>query len=234
MPLTQALARYNLEAHPLSNIFPMQSAHKIRQLVNDIKSNGQKLPILLFGNQLVDGRNRLLACFLGGTEPRFEQLPEDTNLESLVFSLNLDRRELNKSQWAAVAALSLADKSEDRAVEVAKRFGISRSLLFDAQYVLRINPAIFEKIKMGELIVSKAKKLAQEENESFRYESLKLPDVNFESKKGETSIEIKFASELSAANMNKLKISLTRFLTHYKFRLSEPSECEAEVETLSA
>jgi hypothetical protein len=65
----------DLEVHPLANIFPMLSDEALADLAEDIKANGQRVPILLDQEgRLLDGRNRLKACELAGVEPKAERL----------------------------------------------------------------------------------------------------------------------------------------------------------------
>src|SRR5687768_5155060 len=59
-----------LPVHPAANLFPMMTAGEMQELVDDIKRNGQKLPVWLFidgdERQLLDGRNRLDAMEAAG------------------------------------------------------------------------------------------------------------------------------------------------------------------------
>jgi serine/threonine-protein kinase len=65
-------------------------------------ANGQREPIWLFEQQVLDGRNRLAACKLAGVEPKFKEFkgaPEEAI--RLVWSLNFKRRHLTPSQAGA-------------------------------------------------------------------------------------------------------------------------------------
>ena len=91
-------------SHEMADIFPMMSAAEVDGLAADLKTNGLHQPIILYDGKVLDGRNRLAACKLSGTEPRFEEFDgtEDEAL-ALVLSLNLARRHLTTAQKATLA-----------------------------------------------------------------------------------------------------------------------------------
>ena len=95
----------SLPEHPVARLFPDMDADEFACLKLDIRDNGQKVPILLWQGQLIDGRHRLKACQELGIEPRVEAVdcPEE-ELSGLVWSLNRIRRQLSHSQRAMIAA----------------------------------------------------------------------------------------------------------------------------------
>ena len=94
-----------MNEHPVIQLIPTMDRGRYAELYLDIKAHGQKVPCLLWRGQLIDGRHRLKACRELGIEPRFETIecPEE-DLLSLVWSLNVMRRQLTSSQRAMVAA----------------------------------------------------------------------------------------------------------------------------------
>ena len=48
--------------HPAVEIFPGMDQASFANLVEDIRTNGQHEPILLWRGQVIDGRHRLRAC----------------------------------------------------------------------------------------------------------------------------------------------------------------------------
>lgn len=99
-----------IEVHPVANLFPMIEGAEFDELVEDLRQNGLRTPILLHPDgRLLDGRNRLRACLSAGVEPRFERWDGTGSELELVISLNLRRRHLNESQRALLAA-RLRDK----------------------------------------------------------------------------------------------------------------------------
>ena len=93
-----------MQFHPVSEIFPSMPPAEFDALVVDITANGLREPIQVMGNSVVDGRHRYRACLQAGVEPRFAVVPDGTDLNALVISLNLRRRHLDESQRAMVAA----------------------------------------------------------------------------------------------------------------------------------
>ena len=62
-----------MEAHPIANLFPLIEGAEFDELVEDIRQNGLRTPILLHADgRILDGRNRLRACLRAGVEPRFK------------------------------------------------------------------------------------------------------------------------------------------------------------------
>lgn len=91
-----------MKFHALCEMFPLSSEKEIGELAADIKVNGQLSPIAVFQGEILDGRNRFLACQKAGVEPKFREWKGDPI--SLVRSLNLNRRHLTTSQRAMIAA----------------------------------------------------------------------------------------------------------------------------------
>lgn len=82
--------------HALANAFPLMSHHKLDELKEDIQKNGLLEPIIVTADgQIIDGRNRYLACKALGVQRKIEVLPPETDLEqieSLIASRNIRRR----------------------------------------------------------------------------------------------------------------------------------------------
>jgi hypothetical protein len=94
-----------LEAHPITEIFPLMQGEEFDQLVEDIREYGLQEPIWLHPDgRIIDGRNRYEACLEAQIEPRRRTWSGEGSLVSFVASLNLHRRHLTSSQRAAAAA----------------------------------------------------------------------------------------------------------------------------------
>ena len=91
-----------MEFHPIANLFPLIEGEDFQKLVEDIRDNGQKERILTYDGKIIDGRNRYRACKEAGVEPEFKEWDGNGSLASLVMSLNLNRRHLNKEQRAMI------------------------------------------------------------------------------------------------------------------------------------
>lgn len=117
----------NLEAltpHPAAAWFPILAAHELQQLAADIKANGQREPIRVWGDRIIDGRNRLEACKIAGVAPVISPMDfaDDDAAVSFILSTNLHRRHLNDSQRAMIAARS-RDFWRERAKDRQKQHG---------------------------------------------------------------------------------------------------------------
>lgn len=89
------------EIHPAADLFPMMSSERLAELAEDIRRNGQRMPIVLCDGKVLDGRNRLKACKLAAVEPEFEQFTGGNPFD-FVWSINGARRDLDPGQRAAI------------------------------------------------------------------------------------------------------------------------------------
>ena len=65
------------EIHPAATIFPMMTEEEYQGLKNDIAENGQREPVVVWNDLLIDGRNRMQACIELDREPRVAELDSD-------------------------------------------------------------------------------------------------------------------------------------------------------------
>jgi hypothetical protein len=90
--------------HEAANLFPMLPDRELETLANDIKQTGLLNPIILHQGQIIDGRNRYLACKQARVEPRFVVWePNNRSPLEWVLSQNIHRRHLSASQRACLA-----------------------------------------------------------------------------------------------------------------------------------
>jgi hypothetical protein len=116
--------------HPVCDLFPMMDPGSLAGLAADIKSNGLLSAIVLHEGQIVDGRNRLLACREAGVEPRFVEWRQTYTgtmpLDCWIWSLNVERRHLTPDQiaWAIVQRRAWQEEkaARDRQAEAGKQF----------------------------------------------------------------------------------------------------------------
>jgi len=88
------------------NIFPEANAEDFTRLIDDIRTNGfdEKQPVTLYQGEVLDGWNRTKACQeLGIKPPTVIFTGTDTDAVAFVMRTN-KRRNLNKGQWACIAA----------------------------------------------------------------------------------------------------------------------------------
>jgi protein gp37 len=159
-----------MEFHPIANVWPMLDDGALKALADDIKANGQSVPIVLHEGKVLDGRNRYRACEMAGVEPRFEEYTGD-NPVMKALSLNEQRRHLDTSQRALVAA-RLANLKEGRPAretsqirpvsqgDAARLMNVGDTSVKDAAKVERDgSPALIKAVETGLVAVSTAAKL---------------------------------------------------------------------------
>src|ERR1051326_5347783 len=101
----ESMSEKEYEFHPYAGIFPMMTATEFRELVADMQGDhGQREPITLFEDKILDGRNRYKACRQLGIEPKFREFNGDGDPVEFIVSMNLRRRQLSESQKGLVVA----------------------------------------------------------------------------------------------------------------------------------
>lgn len=89
--------------HPAADLFPIIEGDEFKELCADIKERGLAQPITIWTDgSLLDGRNRLLACYETHQEVVLDRY-EGTDPVQFSLSANLHRRHLNAGQRAVVA-----------------------------------------------------------------------------------------------------------------------------------
>jgi N6-adenosine-specific RNA methylase IME4 len=89
--------------HPLAELFPPMQGGDFHNLVDDIRKNGLRDPIITLNDAVLDGRNRMRACIVAGVPCHYEPYTGADPL-GFVISRNLHRRHLSESQRSMVAA----------------------------------------------------------------------------------------------------------------------------------
>lgn len=90
--------------HPAAHLFPAMNDDEFEEFKEDIRQNGQQVPVLVQNGQIIDGRHRYRACHELGIELQVQEVPAGESVERLVISLNQHRRHLTASQRAMIAA----------------------------------------------------------------------------------------------------------------------------------
>lgn len=176
----------SLTFHPIANIFPLMEGVPFEAFVEDIRLNGQHVPILVHDGQIIDGRNRYRACQQLGMPPRIETWDGSGSIEELVLSLNVHHRHLTDSQKACVAVqiealfavdarrrqvAALKQYREGNAFNPVRDGGVDRSrdraarALFvsgryvqDAKALKKHDPDAFNEVFAGRIALSRARK----------------------------------------------------------------------------
>src|SRR5262245_11955741 len=110
-----------LQPHPLAEMFPPIEGDDFTVLVEDIRANGIRIPIMLYQGRILDGRNRYRAAIEAGhtfAERDFSNLAPGVDAEAWVISANLQRRQLDNRGKRAVIAKLIEGKpgQSDRAI----------------------------------------------------------------------------------------------------------------------
>lgn len=109
--------KFDMPVHPACELFPMMDGDSLAALGDDIRTNGLVNPIVVHEGQIVDGRNRLLACQNAGVGPQFAdwrriykgQMP----IARWIWSINVERRHLTRDQIAAtIVAIKAWEEQE--------------------------------------------------------------------------------------------------------------------------
>jgi ParB-like chromosome segregation protein Spo0J len=90
--------------HPVAAMFPLLEGGFYEEFKGNIEKYGQIEPIVIQGDMLIDGRNRLRACLDLGVEPRTKEYDFDLLPARYIIAKNLERRDLTEDQRVAVAA----------------------------------------------------------------------------------------------------------------------------------
>lgn len=114
-----------MEFHEIAELFPLMKEKEFDALVESIKKNGLRDPILLYENKILDGRNRYKACIEAGIKLRYENWKGDDPWE-FVWDTNAERRNINQGQKAAIFLVKRRKQAEwqeekQRRQEEAKR-----------------------------------------------------------------------------------------------------------------
>jgi hypothetical protein len=174
----QSLAPKALKAltwHPAAEWLPMMSEPELQELAADIKTNGQREPIMRDRHGVgLDGRNRLAACKIAGVAPRFETwLGDPADAVGYIISCNLHRRHLDASQRAMIAArlatmrqgerTDLAPNGATSQTDAAERLDVGRRTVQRAATVLNEGvPELVAAVEQGKVPVSAAATIAEQ------------------------------------------------------------------------
>lgn len=178
-----------LTFHPYADLFPLIEGEQFDELVADLKVNDLREKIVVLGMEVLDGRNRYRACLAAGLIDdddgpdrikyftRFVPAVDGDPL-AFVMSKNLQRRHLDESQRAMVAAryanMRQGERTDLTAAEpsanlpkvdqasAAKTLSISERAL---RYARRVQdhgePELARAVDRGRLAVSVAEKASR-------------------------------------------------------------------------
>jgi hypothetical protein len=92
--------------HPVCDLLPLIGGDELLGLSSDIRAHGLIHPVVIHEGQLLDGRNRLLACEEEGVKPRFidwrDLYKGPMTVTRWIWSINVERRHLTMEQILAL------------------------------------------------------------------------------------------------------------------------------------
>lgn len=164
-----------MKFHPYAEVFPLLSDTELDDLSTDIKSFGLREAIWLYEGQVLDGRNRFLACQKAKVKPTYRTFKgTDGGALALVVSANIHRRQLTEAQRAMAAARIATLKKGERGNTAisgekdasrdafdqegaAVRFEVSRSSVQRARKVIdKGSKALQKAVESGEVPLKRA------------------------------------------------------------------------------
>lgn len=161
--------------HPVADLLPSMGDDEFEQLKADIAANGLRESIWLHPDgRILDGRHRYRACRELGIEPHYRTWDGRESVVALVVSLNLHRRHMTSSQYAATAVKAkemdemLAREAHERRTAQLRRGDESPvDQIVDQRGSGRVNDQLADVFQTNRQYVSDARRLADEAPDLF-------------------------------------------------------------------
>lgn len=129
-----------MNAHPLTNAFPLMQGAKFDQLVESIRKVGLLHPIVRKDGLIIDGRNRVNACRKAKVTPRFQEYDRPLPVEDYIWATNVGRRPIDEDQRTALV-MSWEEyergQAKKRQSEAGKRYGRRKQLVSNPPQAIR-------------------------------------------------------------------------------------------------
>jgi hypothetical protein len=161
------------DVHPLANKLPPMSEDEFSRLVEDIRANGLRVPITIYQGQILDGRHRYRAAEKAGrplTAEHFVEFKPNGSDSPIKFVIgqNVNRRHLNESQRALIAA-DIADiekggnqYSKGGSIDLptaAKMLNVGEASVKRAKnFLTKAAPELVEEVRQGQRRVTSVSK----------------------------------------------------------------------------
>jgi len=159
---------FKLPVHPAAELFPMLDSEELRDLADDIKSNGLNHPIVVgkIGSEfyLIDGRNRRAACEVAGVVPDVVEFT-GSDASAFIISENINRRHMTKGQRAMAVAMIYPDGEKGGRGKVSMFSGefskYMQNAISEARTILSYAPDAAQSVLAGGTPLTDAYKTAQ-------------------------------------------------------------------------
>ena len=172
--------------HELCQQAPNIERAKLLEMAEDIKVNGQQIPIVLYEGKILDGRLRYEACKHIGVMPRYTTYKGNNPL-AFVVSANLLRRHLHTAQRAMYAArlyeavLAIDGKAKNNGYSLQYVARLAKVSATTVQKAIKINKdeQLRQAVTDGQLSVHRATQLLRMQScDAVRAYSRKDKDVS--------------------------------------------------------
>lgn len=155
---------------------PDMAERDFAEFVENIRTNGQLVPIWVRGDEVIDGRKRLAACRRLGIEPKVVNLDPSQDAEKISHALNVLRTHYTPSQRAIFAAEratakvgrqwskspNLENNEPVTVRQAADEAGVAPSSVSRAREIARkAAPEVTAAIKAGDLTIHAAGQIAE-------------------------------------------------------------------------
>lgn len=173
--------------HPFASLIPAMSDRDYRELKSDIERHGQREPIIVYNEWIIDGIHRYRACLELGRQPLITDLSlkvlSEETIREMVWSANVARRHLTDDQRVALAVAWIepleakARERQERGVRadspagpdrhptreaIAAKANVSTSKARQAMTVKKQRPDLVEPVQRGKMKLREAVKRVKE------------------------------------------------------------------------
>ncbi len=138
--------------HPVAALFPMLPEDELRDLADDIKTNGLQQPVVVSDGVLIDGRNRLAACEMAKVDPEFVEM-NGADPVQFILSANLNRRHMSKGQRATAVAKAVPKEPSRK---LASAHGVGHPTIQKARQVLNADSDLADQVLAGTISLNEA------------------------------------------------------------------------------
>ena len=138
----------HLTFHPLADVFPLLEGEAFDALVADIAASGLCEAVWLYEGQILDGRNRYRACQALSRDCATRDYLGNDPL-GFVLSMNLQRRHLDESQRAMIAARLATMRQGERTDLVEISTKLSQEQAAELVHVSRETVVAAKKVLAG-------------------------------------------------------------------------------------
>ena len=159
-----------LKRHPLSALFAQYDlkGEDLTNLAEDIRKNGQLLPIALLSGEVLDGWNRYRACQIAGAQPVTMDLAPGVDPWEFVKGSNMLRRHMAPAERVAVFLMKERMEGERSKLnaatvtEIENEIEVSSGTAHKAQRILKADdPALEQALADKRVSLDRAADLAK-------------------------------------------------------------------------